>query len=246
MTVFIAPGAAPLNRPEDHAAPGHAVGGAVGASDGAFSAVLREATKDLHRQAERSGFIADLLHGRTTQARYALYLRNLLPAYAALEQALDRGPHTLLLAPFADRRLRRLPALTADLLAIAGPDWRDTHTLLPEAKSYAGLIERAGRGDGYALLAHAYARYLGDLSGGQILKSLLSRFYGLGPATLAFYDFPALSDQGAAKIAMRRALHDVPFAGHAAETVIVAAKDAFRHIIALSEAIGAASLHRSS
>jgi heme oxygenase len=49
---------------------------------------LREATADLHRRAERSGVIADLLHGRATRSGYALWLRNLLPAYRNLEAAL--------------------------------------------------------------------------------------------------------------------------------------------------------------
>ena len=206
-----------------------------------FSAALREATADVHRQAERTGFIADLIRGRATRAGYVLFLRNLVPVYAALETALDiqvstdsradSGAGALL--PFADQRLRRLPALLADLEALAGSGWRLAYPVLPEADAYAIAI--AGRGDGYRLIAHAYARYLGDLSGGQILKPLLARFYDLGPETLTFYDFPALADLHAPKVTMREALDSVPPDGAAA--IIAEALDAFRHTIALSDAV---------
>jgi hypothetical protein len=42
------------------------------------------------------------------------------------------------------------------------------------------------------LLAHAYVRYLGDLSGGQIIGGRIKRAYGLkGKEGIAFYDFSA-------------------------------------------------------
>ena len=52
---------------------------------------LQERTATLHRQAERSGFIRTMLQGRASRDGYALFLRNLLPAYQALEQGLERG-----------------------------------------------------------------------------------------------------------------------------------------------------------
>ena len=208
-----------------------------------FSAALREATADVHRQAERTGFIADLIRGRATRAGYVLFLRNLVPVYTALETALDGGAdgRTAALSPFADLRLRRLPALLADLEALAGIGWERTYPVLPEADAYALAVASAGRGDGHRLIAHAYARYLGDLSGGQILKPLLARLYDLAPETLTFYDFPALADLGAPKVAMREALDTVPADGAAA--VIAEALDAFRHTIALSDAVRREAIH---
>lgn len=45
------------------------------------------------------------------------------------------------------------------------------------------------------LLAHAYVRYLGDLSGGQFLRRRIAKAYGLdeeGEAGVEFYDFGSL------------------------------------------------------
>ncbi len=200
-----------------------------------FSATLREATADAHREAERTGFVADLLRGRATRSGYALFLRNLVPVYAALETALDGhvGGGAGVPAPFADRRLRRLPALLADLDALVGAGWERTVAVLPEAEAYALAIRGAGRGEGHRLLAHAYVRILGDLSGGQILKPLLARLYGL--EALAFYDFPAFADTRAPKVAMREALDAVASDGAAA--IVAEAVAAFRHTIALSNAV---------
>ena len=206
-----------------------------------FSAALREATADVHRRAERTGFLAELIRGRATSQGYALYLRNLVPIYVALETALDAnvgraragGSGTDVPVAFTDTRLRRLPALLVDLEALAGPRWERTLPVLPQAEAYALAIRAAGRG--HLLVAHAYVRLLGDLSGGQILKPLLARFHGFGPEALAFYDFPALADLNAPKVAMREALDAVPRDHEGA--IIAEALDAFRHNIAVSEAI---------
>ena len=43
---------------------------------------------------------------------------------------------------------------------------------------------------GGALLAHHYTRYLGDLSGGRVIRRALDRAFNLSGVGLAFYDFP--------------------------------------------------------
>ena len=55
---------------------------------------LREETQSLHRVAERSGVMRDLLHGRLDQRDYCLMLRNLHAIYETLESALDRHAAT--------------------------------------------------------------------------------------------------------------------------------------------------------
>ncbi len=208
-----------------------------------FAAVLRARTSDVHREAERGGFIADLIRGRARLGGYVLYLRNLLPVYDALEKALASSTGQDLpapvFAPFADRRLRRADALRADLLALAGPDWETAGPVLPEARCYAQTVATAA-GDA-RLVAHAYARYLGDLSGGQILKPLLARTLDLPLQALAFYDFPTIPSLEQHKTAMRNALDDLDPDAAMSDLLVAEAIASFRHNIAVSKAVQAAA-----
>ena len=200
-----------------------------------FAAKLRDRTFAVHREAERTGFIADLIRGRATRAAYALYLRNLVPVYDALE---GLAAHSAF-APFAEPRLHRAGALRSDLDAIAGPDWATVHPLLPEAAAYVRAVRAAA--ESAKLVAHGYARYLGDLSGGQILKPVLARTLDLPPSALAFYDFPGLASVEQQKLAMRDALNTLDPDGGDAEAIIEEAIAAFRHNIAVSQAVSQAT-----
>jgi heme oxygenase (biliverdin-producing, ferredoxin) len=201
-----------------------------------FAADLRDATKAVHREAERAGFIADLLHGRATQAGYALYLRNLLPVYAAMEGPLGSEPrYRHAFAAFADAALFRCEAIRSDIAAITDAE-PETLRLTPEARAYAAAVE-ASAAKGFALIGHAYARYLGDLSGGQILKPLLARTLALPPDALSFYDFPDPAD---AKTNLRLALDTIDGGGEEADAIRDAALASFHHMIALAQAISRA------
>lgn len=199
-----------------------------------FAAVLRERTQTVHREAERAGFIADLLHGRANRRGYISYLANLLVVYDALERLLHSDAASAVQRAFADPRLARADALRRDIRALAEDDL-DAPVVLPEARDYAAAVERAGVG----LVGHAYARYFGDLSGGQILKALLERALGLGPDHLHFYDFPGM-DIADGKTALRKALDTVDVAASDAARIVAEATASFQHTIALSWAISAA------
>ncbi|UGV27726.1 biliverdin-producing heme oxygenase [Rhodopseudomonas boonkerdii] len=168
---------------------------------------LYRATKTLHTEAERSGIIRDMLRGEASRDGYILLQRNLLPAYQALEAGLASHRDTPLLGALAAYRLDRAAALEADLDALCGGDVSQV-PVLPEGNAYAQRIAEAATGDGERLIAHAYTRYLGDLSGGQILKKLLAKKPGLAPNELTFYDFPAYADLAALKSDYRNALDD--------------------------------------
>lgn len=160
---------------------------------------LRLRTRALHVEAERSGLIADILQGRGTRFSYALLLRNLHPVYATMERALERLKRAPVVGLIVYPELDRAAAIEADLAALSAGEL----PLLPAAVRYAEAIEAAGSGEGLPLIAHAYTRYLGDLSGGQIIRRLLVRSLALPADALTFYDFPAISDIAAFKGAYR-------------------------------------------
>jgi heme oxygenase len=207
-----------------------------GAPPPGLAARMKQRTQSLHVQAERSGIVRDMLRGDVTRQGYALFLRNLLPAYLALEEGLERLKSTPAFRGLAVRAVYRGPALEADLAAVAGPEWADGLRLLPEGAAYADRVARAAEGDGARLIAHAYARTLGDLNGGQVLRRLLGRSLGLDATGLSFYDFPEIEDMAAFRPAYRAALDGA--ADHIADPVAVIeeAAEAFRLNIAVSEA----------
>jgi heme oxygenase len=200
-----------------------------------LSAQLAEATKALHVQAERSGVIADLLRGRGSVAGYGALMRNLLPVYQALEAGLERHHASPLLAGFVRPEVYRATAIAADLVTLNA----EGQPLLPAAIAYAEAVTKAAEGDGILLVAHAYTRTLGDLSGGQILRKLLTNSLGDVAANLAFHEFPAIADPIAFKAQYRADLEI--FGTRLADTqpVLNEAVSAFQHNIALSNAVAA-------
>jgi heme oxygenase len=198
--------------------------------------LLREATRDLHARAERSGFVAELLRGRGSREGYLLLLRNLLPAYEELERGLGQHLSSPILGGLPWSSVFRASALERDLQILAGTAWRSSLAVLPEGEDYASRVARAAGGNGERLLAHAYTRYLGDLSGGQILAKLLARSLGLAAHELSFYSFPAIVDPARFKSDFRRSL---AVAGRWVDraAVVDEAVAAFSLNIALSEAV---------
>jgi heme oxygenase (biliverdin-producing, ferredoxin) len=208
------------------------------ANAGSLTEALRERTRSLHTAAERTGVINDILKRKADRFGYAMLLRNILPGYREMEQALRRLAGRPIFHAFARAELYRADRLAADLAALNGPDW-ESDKALPAAELYAAQIAKAAEGDGGRLIAHAYVRYFGDLSGGQILKGLLKKTLGLSPDALSFYDFPDIADPADFKNAMRKAI-DFDVASQCdPETVIDEAKSAFEHNIAISKAVQA-------
>jgi heme oxygenase len=162
-------------------------------------------TRALHVQAERTGFINDVLRQRASRPRYVLFLRNLSPVYEALETHLERhaaGP----LGVLALAEVFRGRAIRDDLAALHGPRWAQELPVLPEGADYVARIARAADADGVGLIGHAYTRYLGDLNGGQVLSRLLAQGLGLPASALSFYAFPGVEGPHKAAAAYRSAI----------------------------------------
>jgi heme oxygenase len=204
---------------------------------GGFAARLRAGTALLHARAERTGAIAAMLRGQVDRATYALLLHNLLQAYRAIEDGLERHRASPLLAQFARPEYYRAAPLAADLLAVVGSDRAQGLALLPAGARYAHRASLAAEGNGELLIAHSYVRVLGDLSGGQTLARVLARALLLPAEALRFFAFPDIADLGAAKAAYRAALDETGPRLVAPERVLREAQVAFRLNIALSEAV---------
>ncbi len=185
--------------------------------------------------------VGAILAERCTRALYASLLRNLVPAYRALEAGLDRHAESPALRALHRRELARSGWLARDLERLVGNDWESRLPLLGEGARYAERVEAAAEGSGALLIAHAYTRYLGDLGGGPLLKRHLGRALGLDSSCLSFYDFPEVGDLRAFARWYRVALDDAGSYLGEEDLIVEEGVAAFRLNIDLSEAVVAAA-----
>ncbi|MEO7431382.1 MAG: biliverdin-producing heme oxygenase [Dokdonella sp.] len=201
-----------------------------------LSAQLRARTRDLHTQAERSGIMRALLRGDVQRAAYVLLLRNLHAIYAALEAALEAHAAHPLIAPLYDPLLWRRRPLEQDLDALHGAEWRDL-AITPTTRDYVIVVTAANPA---TLVAHAYVRYLGDLSGGQILARIVQASLQLeGTAGSEFYRF-ATPDAGALAQRFRRQLDGIPVNAALAAIIVGEARRSFSMHVRLFEELAVA------
>ena len=78
------------------------------------------------------------------------------------------------------------------------------------------------------LVGHHYTRYLGDLSGGQILKNIAEKSLKLEDEGLAFYKFPDIEDKKEFKNNYRATLNKLPVTTSQVNAIVTEANYAFR------------------
>jgi len=181
----------------------------VAAPEG-FAAQLRHGTQADHSAAEASGFVTELLEGRLPRAAYAALLAQTHLVYEVLEELVAAHAGHPEVQPFADPALVRLPSLAADLAHLLGPSWREALVPLPATERYLARLREVGDRPS-ALVAHHYVRYLGDLSGGQVIRRLVGRAYDLDTDGVRFYVFDGVPKPKPYKDRYRAALDAVPW-----------------------------------
>lgn len=199
---------------------------------------LREGTREEHDAAERTPYVAALLAGEVDAAGYAAYLRRLRPVYAALEEV---GPAMLpdrWVAAVHDPALDRVAAIDADLAhwAPGAPVEVDS----PAASAYASRV-RASTASGGQYVAHHHTRYLGDLSGGRVVRQAVRRHLGAGGpdgAGLAFFAFDLAEEPKAYKDWYHSRIDALPTSDRDVEVVVHEARVAFELSRALLEELG--------
>lgn len=200
---------------------------------------LKKRTRGLHSKAERSGIVADILHGTANRHGYALLMRNLHPVYVALESALEAAKEDEELAGLAQPAVYRSASIDDDLAVLWGAGWQSALPLLPAAERYAGRIEALAKGDRTCIYGHAYTRYLGDLNGGQMLRRLLARRMKLDSNCLSFYDFPHIANLELFRTSYREVINRAQLSPARFHAAVEEGARAFVYNIELSLAIRA-------
>lgn len=189
---------------------------------------LREGTKKSHTMAENTGFVACFLKGTVEKTSYRKLVSNLYFVYSAMEEEMARHQGHPILSQIYFPELNRKEALERDLVYYYGPNWRSEVTPSDAAQAYVDRIREISNTAPELLVAHSYTRYLGDLSGGQILKGIAQRGMNLTDAAgTNFYEFKTISDEKAFKQTYRQALDELPVDDATADRIVDEANDAF-------------------
>jgi heme oxygenase (biliverdin-producing, ferredoxin) len=189
---------------------------------------LREGTKKAHTMAENGGFIKCFLKGVVEKNSYRKLTGNLYFVYSAMEEEMERLKQHPIISKVYFSELNRKSGLEQDLAYYYGSNWRDQVVLSPAGKVYVDRIREIAQTAPELLIAHSYTRYIGDLSGGQILKGIAQRGMNLpeGEGT-AFYEFADIPDERAFKAKYRQALNELPLDDATDERIVQEANDAF-------------------
>ena len=114
-------------------------------------------------------------------------------------------------APFLSDKLTRLPAIVEDLRFLLGDDWRDPISPLPTTRRTSPGSARSAPTWPGGFVAHHYTRYLGDLSGGQIIRTIMQRQFGFETNGVGFYLFADIAKPREFKDTYREQLDAVPW-----------------------------------
>jgi heme oxygenase len=188
---------------------------------------LREGTKKSHSMAENTGFVACFLKGTVEKTSYRKLVSNLYFVYSAMEEEMERQRNHPIVAKIYYPELNRKSALEQDLNYYYGANWREQVAPSAAAEEYISRIREVSQNSPELLVAHSYTRYLGDLSGGQILKKIAQTAMNLDSDGTAFYEFKTISDEKAFKNTYRQAMNDLPLDDAAADRVVDEANHAF-------------------
>ncbi|WP_370412298.1 heme oxygenase (biliverdin-producing) [Streptomyces fradiae] len=176
-----------------------------------FSTLIRTASHAQHTEAESSTFMSDLLGGRLAVGAYARYTEQLWFVYRALEDGAEALRADPVAGPFIQPELFRTAALEQDLAHLRGPGWRAGVSALPATEAYAARVAECARVWPAGYVAHHYTRYLGDLSGGQIIRDRAERTWGFARKGdgVRFYVFEGIANPAAFKRGYRELLDAV-------------------------------------
>lgn len=190
-----------------------------------LSDALRERTAEAHRRAEEARFIEDLLNGAACRGAFAALVRQHLDIYSAIEETIEEhySDHPMI-APVLDRRLLRSDALRLDLAALASHGHPE-QPVLPATAAYTALLRSHHTPE--MTLANHYVRYLGDLSGGQIVARMVERHYGVEDDGLRFYRFEGIDKIKTYRDGYRARLDSIELTPEQRNRVLAEAERAF-------------------
>lgn len=195
---------------------------------GNLATQLREGTSKSHSMAENVSFVKSFLGGVVDKKSYRKLVANLYFVYKAIEKEMVSHKENSILRPILYQELFREHHLAKDLEFYYGAEWRYKISPSLATQVYVERIHQIGQTQPELLVAHAYTRYLGDLSGGQILKKIAQRAMNLkGVEGTAFYNFDNIEDERQFKKEYKEKLNNLSISNGLAQEIVSEANVAF-------------------
>ena len=189
---------------------------------------LREGTTKSHSMAENVSFVKSFLGGVVDKKSYRKLVANLFFVYVAIEEEIEKNKNHEAIKFLYFPELNRELSLIADLEYYYGINWKKQIVPSAATQIYVDRIHKIGDQQPELLIAHAYTRYMGDLSGGQILKKIAQNAMQLSDDKgTAFYNFNEIADEKKFKEIYRSALNNVPLTEMQIQQIIAEANTSF-------------------
>ncbi|WP_448560893.1 biliverdin-producing heme oxygenase [Trichothermofontia sp.] len=193
---------------------------------------LREGTKHSHTAAENTAFMKCFLKGIVEWEPFRKLIADLYFVYRTLEAEMRRHRDHPVVGPMYFPELDREANLARDLAFYYGENWQDEIEASPEGINYVNRIQELSNTEPALLIAHAYVRYMGDLSGGQSLKNIVRSALNLpadkGTGLHEFEQIPTVEARRAFKGKYRDALNSLPVDDTLAQKIVDEANLAFQ------------------
>lgn len=197
---------------------------------------LRSGTQQAHTEAENVGFMKCFLKGVVDKDCFAKFLANFYYIYSELEAAIVAHREHPVISRVYFPELNRQASLKQDMVFYYGNDWQRQITPSTAAQAYINRIREISANTPALLLGHTYTRYMGDLSGGQMLQKIAQSALKLsGYEGTSFYNFEQIPDKRAFKDKYRQALDAIPIDDAAAEKIVAEANNAFRFNLQMAQ-----------
>jgi heme oxygenase len=175
---------------------------------------LREGSQASHTLSENTAFMKCFLKGIVELEPFRKLTADLYFLYSTLEAEMTRHGDHPVVGPMVFAELLRTQKLEEDLAYYYGDNWREEISATPAGEHYVSRIREVSRSNPALLVAHAYVRYMGDLSGGQGLRHIVRSALNLPPdqgtGLHEFDQLPTVEAKRDFKVKYREALNSLP------------------------------------
>jgi len=194
-----------------------------------LSKQIKEGTKKSHTMAENTGFITCFLKGVVEKQSYIKLMSDLYHVYSSMEEEIEKYKNDLMVSKIYYPELFRKESIEKDLQYYLGDNWKSQVTQTNSCKEYVARIKEVSISSPMLLISHHYTRYIGDLSGGQVLKGIAQTALKVDDDAMNFYMFKDIPDEKQFKNNYRSALDSLPLSQTQIDLIVAEANNAFKY-----------------